>query len=171
MIFKQVRTGLVIVLRLNTISGFQYWASTRPRTQTFKSRLKNESRVGTLLCRNLLSIYSVLWIRSTGPARVPLTPVTIKKFLRVIEVGKHWSRDWFFFFFTWTMAGRCVLRALTDWKTSTTPSYCIRSSTMLKVMNTPVRPTPALIRNKIKTLLKKIDQQVRVHLSEKLDVT
>ena len=44
----------------------------------------------------------------------------------------------------WTMAGRWVLRVLTVWKTSTTPSYCIRSSTMLREMNTPVRPTPAL---------------------------
>ena len=37
-----------------------------------------------------------------------------------------------------------VRRARTDWKTSTTPSYCIRSKTMLSVMKTPVRPTPAL---------------------------
>ena len=44
----------------------------------------------------------------------------------------------------WTIAGRCVLSVLTVWKTSTTPSYCIRSSTMLREMNTPVRPTPAL---------------------------
>ena len=42
------------------------------------------------------------------------------------------------------MAGRCVLNVLTVWKTSTTPSYCMRSRTQLKVMNTPVRPTPAL---------------------------
>ena len=33
------------------------------------------------------------------------------------------------------------------WKTSTTPSYCILSRTQLSVMNTPVRPTPALKKN------------------------
>ena len=44
----------------------------------------------------------------------------------------------------WTMAGRWVRRVRTVWKTSTTPSYCIRSSTMEREMKTPVRPTPAL---------------------------
>ena len=40
-------------IRLNTILGFQYRASTRLRLQTFKIRLENESRVGTPLRRNL----------------------------------------------------------------------------------------------------------------------
>lgn len=44
-----------------------------------------------------------------------------------------------------TMAGRCVLNILTVWKISTTPSYLILSNTMLRVMNTPVLPTPALL--------------------------
>lgn len=43
-----------------------------------------------------------------------------------------------------TMAGLCVRSIFTVWKMSTTPSYRIRSSTMLRVMNTPVLPTPAL---------------------------
>ena len=34
-------------------ASIHYRASTRPRTQTFKIRLENESRVGTPLCRNL----------------------------------------------------------------------------------------------------------------------
>lgn len=44
-----------------------------------------------------------------------------------------------------TIAGRCVLNILTVWKISTTPSYLILSNTMLRVMNTPVLPTPALL--------------------------
>lgn len=46
------------------------------------------------------------------------------------------------------MAGLCVLNILTVWNISTTPSYLIRSNTMLRVINTPVRPTPALKENK-----------------------
>ena len=44
----------------------------------------------------------------------------------------------------WTMNGRCIRSMLTVWNISTTPSNLIRSSTMLIVMNTPVRPTPPL---------------------------
>lgn len=43
-----------------------------------------------------------------------------------------------------TMAGRWVRSVFTVWKRSTTPSYLILSSTMLRVMKTPVLPTPAL---------------------------
>lgn len=43
-----------------------------------------------------------------------------------------------------TIAGLCVLNIFTVWKMSTTPSYLIRSRTMLRVMKTPVLPTPAL---------------------------
>ena len=57
LILKRVRTGLVFVLRLYTILGFQYWALSRPRTQTFKIRLENKSRVRTLLRQNLIQIY------------------------------------------------------------------------------------------------------------------
>lgn len=42
------------------------------------------------------------------------------------------------------MAGLWVRSIFTVWKMSTTPSYRIRSSTMLSVMKTPVLPTPAL---------------------------
>lgn len=49
----------------------------------------------------------------------------------------------------WTVAGLWVRSILTVWKMSTTPSYLIRSSTMLRVMNTPVRPTPALTRAQV----------------------
>lgn len=42
------------------------------------------------------------------------------------------------------MAGRWVRSVFTVWKRSTTPSYLILSSTMLRVMKTPVLPTPAL---------------------------
>ena len=55
MIFKRVPTGLVFVLRLNTILGFQYRASTRPRLQTFKTQLENESRVSTPIRQNLMN--------------------------------------------------------------------------------------------------------------------
>lgn len=44
-----------------------------------------------------------------------------------------------------TMAGLWVRSIFTVWKMSTTPSYRIRSSTMLSVMKTPVLPTPALL--------------------------
>lgn len=47
-----------------------------------------------------------------------------------------------------TIAGLCVLSIFTVWKMSTTPSYLIRSKTMLRVMKTPVRPTPALYNRK-----------------------
>lgn len=43
-----------------------------------------------------------------------------------------------------TIAGRWARKILTVWNTSNTPSYCIRSKTILNVINTPVRPTPAL---------------------------
>lgn len=43
------------------------------------------------------------------------------------------------------MAGLWVRSIFTVWKMSTTPSYRMRSSTMLSVMNTPVLPTPALL--------------------------
>ena len=56
-IFERVRTGLVFMLHLNKILGFQHWARTRPTTQTFKIPLENESWVGTLLRQNLLSTY------------------------------------------------------------------------------------------------------------------
>ena len=55
MIFEPVRTGLVLVFRLNTILGFQYRASTQPSLHTFKIRLENEYRVGTPICCNLKS--------------------------------------------------------------------------------------------------------------------
>lgn len=44
-----------------------------------------------------------------------------------------------------TMAGLWVRSIFTVWKMSTTPSYRMRSSTMLSVMKTPVLPTPALL--------------------------
>lgn len=44
-----------------------------------------------------------------------------------------------------TIAGLWVRRVLTVWKRSTTPSYLILSRTMLRVINTPVLPTPALV--------------------------
>ncbi len=43
-----------------------------------------------------------------------------------------------------TMAGLCVRSVFMVWNMSTTPSYLIRSRTILKVMKTPVLPTPAL---------------------------
>ena len=59
MILEQLGTGLVFVLRLNTILGFQYRGSTQPRLQTFKIRLENESRVGTPIRRNLLGAFNI----------------------------------------------------------------------------------------------------------------
>ena len=53
MIFERVRTRLVLVLRLNTIFGFQYRASTGLGLQTFKTRLEKKSQVGTPIRRNL----------------------------------------------------------------------------------------------------------------------
>lgn len=44
-----------------------------------------------------------------------------------------------------TMNGLWVRSVLTVWKRSISPSYLILSRTMLRVMNTPVRPTPALV--------------------------
>ena len=44
---------ILIVLRLNTIFGFKYRASTRPRLLAFKIHLENESRVRTPIRRNL----------------------------------------------------------------------------------------------------------------------
>ena len=42
------------MLRLNTILGFKYQALTQPKSQSFKIRLENESRVGPLIRRNLI---------------------------------------------------------------------------------------------------------------------
>ena len=55
MIFEPVRTGLVLVFRLNTILGFPYRALTQPSLHTFKIRLENEYRVGTPIGCNLKS--------------------------------------------------------------------------------------------------------------------
>lgn len=44
----------------------------------------------------------------------------------------------------WTMAGRCILRFLTVWNTSTSPSPTILSRMMCRAMNTPLRPMPLL---------------------------
>ena len=53
MILEWVWTGLVFVLRQNTILGFQYRASTQPRLKTFKIFLENEFWVGAPLLPNL----------------------------------------------------------------------------------------------------------------------
>ena len=58
MVFQRFQTGLVFVLRLNTIFGFKYRALTRPRLQAFKIRLENESRVGTPIRQNLVVLLS-----------------------------------------------------------------------------------------------------------------
>ena len=57
-IFERVRTRLEFMLRLNTILGFQYQASTQPRTQTFKIHFENKSRVKTPLGQNLMGAFS-----------------------------------------------------------------------------------------------------------------
>ena len=44
----------------------------------------------------------------------------------------------------WTIAGLCSLRALTVWKTSTTPSAFSLSRRTLTAINVPVRPVPPL---------------------------
>ena len=70
MIFEQLQTGLVFVIRLNTILGFRYRASTRPRQQTFMIWLENESRVGTPIRRNLVGrSYSPQLFSLTGLCR------------------------------------------------------------------------------------------------------
>ena len=59
-IFERLRTGLIFVVRLNTILGFRYRASTGLRSQTFKTQLENESRVGTPIRRNLVFLPLIL---------------------------------------------------------------------------------------------------------------
>ena len=54
MVLERFRTGLLFMLRLSTIFGFKYRASTRPRLLAFKIRLENESLVRTPIRRNLL---------------------------------------------------------------------------------------------------------------------
>lgn len=53
----------------------------------------------------------------------------------------HRVHTWF-----WIMFGLCVLRSLTVWNKSTTPSERMRSSTIHNAQNTPVLPTPSLRR-------------------------
>ena len=43
-----------------------------------------------------------------------------------------------------TVAGLCIRRFFTVWKTSTTPSACILSIMTCKATNTPLRPIPLL---------------------------
>ena len=69
MIFEWVQTGLIFVFRLNTILGFQYLASTRPRLRTFKIRLENEYRVGTPIRRNLESQIQFNYVQFNKPKR------------------------------------------------------------------------------------------------------
>ena len=56
-IFERFPSGLVFVLQLNMILGFQYQASTRLRSQNLMICLENESRVGTPIRRNLKQTY------------------------------------------------------------------------------------------------------------------
>ena len=59
------------------------------------------------------------------------------------------------------MAGRCVRSILTVWNISTTPSYRILSNTILSVINTPVRPTPALKNHKQNTFHLQVRSEVK----------
>ena len=59
------------------------------------------------------------------------------------------------------MAGRCVRSILTVWNISTTPSYRILSNTILSVINTPVRPTPALKKHKQNTFHLQVRSEVK----------
>ena len=59
--FDHFWTGLVFILRVNTIVGFQNWASTWLRAQTFDIHLDGECRIGTPICRYLLIIYLALF--------------------------------------------------------------------------------------------------------------
>ena len=53
LVFDHFRTGLVYVLCVNMILGFQNRASTQLRAQTFDIRLDGECRIGTLIRRYL----------------------------------------------------------------------------------------------------------------------
>ena len=67
------------------------------------------------------------WWRHQREARLPSPPPQLPRLTSIC-----------------TMAGLWVRSIFTVWKMSTTPSYRIRSNTMLSVMKTPVLPTPAL---------------------------
>ena len=62
-ILEPVPTRLEFVLCLNTILGFQYRASTPPRTHNFEIRLKDESRVRTRLHRYLNKTLIIITIK------------------------------------------------------------------------------------------------------------
>ena len=53
----------------------------------------------------------------------------------IIDFHRQWTS-------VWTSAGRWVRKSFTVWNTSTTPSYRIRSKTILNVRKTPVLPAP-----------------------------
>ena len=57
-VFGSLWTGLVFVVRVNTILGYLYWPSTRLRSQNFDNGLQNESRVDTPIRRNLVLVDS-----------------------------------------------------------------------------------------------------------------
>lgn len=44
----------------------------------------------------------------------------------------------------WTMCGRCIRKLFTVWNTSIKPSAFTRSRILLRAINVPVRPAPAL---------------------------
>ena len=52
-VIGQTCVGLRIGNQVKTIMGFQYWASTQLRYQSFDNRLEDEPRVRTLICRRL----------------------------------------------------------------------------------------------------------------------
>ena len=78
------RLLIKFVLRLNTILGFQYRASTRLRLQVFKTQFENESRVGTPIRQNLVFTYSLKV--DLIPARIILSMKT--RFLEKIKISE-----------------------------------------------------------------------------------
>lgn len=83
-----------------------------------------------------LNLHSLSTLSNPDSSHQPFDTDSLCNFVSVSKLSKLTS--------VCTMAGRCVRSVRTVWNTSTTPSYCMRSSTVDRVMNTPVRPTPAL---------------------------
>ena len=68
------------------------------------------------------------------------------------------------------MLGLCVLRSLTVWNKSTTPSERMRSSTMHRAQKMPVLPTPSLLKERIEGTLESNISKTLTFTSARLSV-
>ena len=79
------------MLHVNTILGYQYWASTRLRSQSFDICLDNKSWVGSLIRQNLKHTQNLNCTCDQEDINIILKPNTIVQYLDGIQILDHSS--------------------------------------------------------------------------------